>query len=385
MWNSVQFLDTWDDLERNTLIRLVSSLPIYILVVNLLHRGTRQGKHILFFVLLPTHQISALALIPSLIYTAMAHRIQVPQARFLAVIPFTFHLFSSALAYLDHSPNGNGCPPTTFAMFTPSPSAEPYAITKQGQPVTTYVPNHAVCNPDYTDCTTAYDPSTYAWCSTRIPCYSKDCTVTDCNQMVTFSHAQSYHLNSAACPTAGNCNIYGTNVYVPSPTTKTYVEPVYTYYVAPYLDYMEHDYSAVTVEECVYVHPLYPVCSEHVEQWQERYAVHTSVEFLPVTVHTYCSDKTQILQGASTIHVTTPTTIMYLTDIKQTSLSTETWTARATRARTGKPALTDSINSNALHEQVMPTITTSGHAPKQHLVVDPVAATNLAVSIPFLL
>lgn len=273
----------------------------------------------------------------------MAHRIQVPQAtRFLAVIPYTFHLFSSVLAYLDNSPNGHGCSPTTYAMVTPSPNAQPYPITKQGQAVTTYVPKYAVCNPDYTDCTTAYDTSTYAWCSTRIPCYGKDCTVTDCNQMVTFSHTQSYHLNSAVCPTAGNCNIYGTNVYLPSPTTKTYAEPVYTYYAAPYLDYMEHDYSAVTVEECVYVHPQHPVCSEHVEKWEEQYAVHTSVEILPVTIHTYCANPTQILQGTSVIHVTAPTTLMYLTEVKHTSLSTETWTAKASRA--GKWYPPDEIN-----------------------------------------
>ena len=160
--------------------------------------------------------------------------------------------------------------------------------------------------------------------------------------MVTFSHTQSYHLNSAVCPTAGNCNIYGTNVYLPSPTTKTYAEPVYTYYAAPYLDYMEHDYSAVTVEECVYVHPQHPVCSEHVEKWEEQYAVHTSVEILPVTIHTYCANPTQILQGTSVIHVTAPTTLMYLTEVKHTSLSTETWTAKASRA--GKWYPPDEVN-----------------------------------------
>lgn len=212
-------------------------------------------------------------------------------------------------------------------MITPSPNAQPYAVTKQGQQVTTYIPQYAICNPDYTDCTTAYQTSTYAWCSTRIPCYGSPCTVTDCSQMVTFSHTQSYNLKSVFCASAGNCDVHGTTVNVPTPTEKTYVEPVHTYYAAPYLDYY-HDSPRVTVEKCAEVTPGQPLCSAHVEIWEEQYVVHTSVEIIPVTVHTYCAEATHLSHGSEMIHVTASSTLMYVAEFKKTSLSTETWTTK---------------------------------------------------------
>lgn len=252
----------------------------------------------------------------------------IPQARFLAVIPYYVYCFASvASAYIDNVPTQ--CAPTTYAMITPSPHATPYAVTKQGQQVTTYIPQYAVCNPDYTDCTTAYKASTYAWCSTKIPCYGRECTVTACNQMVTFSHTQSYHLNSVHCASTGDCNVYGTNIYVPSPTVHTYVEPVHTYYAASYLEYTEHENPPITVKECVEVQPGLPVCSQHVEIWEEHYVVHTKVEIIPVTVHTYFPKATKLPHGNEVLHVTAPTTLTFLTEVKMTTLSTETWTSKA--------------------------------------------------------
>lgn len=212
--------------------------------------------------------------------------------------------------------------PTTYTLITPSPNAPPYPVTSQGQEITSYIPQYAVCNPDNSDCTTIYSTSTYNWCSTVLPCYPSSCTVTNCAQSVTFSHANSYHLQTTVCPTAGEYTIYGTPTNIPAPTTVYYVEPVVTKYALSYSDYVKGVYEDVGVEKCVEVYPGKSVCEVYVERWVEDVQVKEEVVVLPVTVHTYCPEPTTVTWGGEMVEIgDTPTTYVFVTETTETRKS----------------------------------------------------------------
>lgn len=227
--------------------------------------------------------------------------------------------------------------PTAYAMITPSPDANPYPVTKQGQEVTSCVPQYAVCNPDNSDCTTVYSTKTYNWCSTVVPCYPHSCTVTDCQQAVTFSHENSYHLQSTVCPTAGEYTIHGTATHIPSPTTVYYVQPIVTKYALSYLDYASNKYDNVEVEKCIEIYPGKAVCEVYVEHWVEEVHGKDEIVVLPVTMHTYCPEPTTITCGADVVEiVNAPTTYTFVTE------KTETLTVWETETRT-RDSLTSTL------------------------------------------
>ncbi|KAF8470084.1 hypothetical protein BDZ91DRAFT_792104 [Kalaharituber pfeilii] len=145
--------------------------------------------------------------------------------------------------------------------------------------------------------------------------------------MVTFSHTQCYNLRSVACPSAGPCDIYGSELYVPSPTTQTYVQPVTTYYAAPYLEIVKNSSPTIEVSKCTEALHSKPACSAHEEVWVEKYVVHTEVQVVPITIHTYCADSTAVTRGTEVIHVTALTTILFSIAITETSISTRTSTS----------------------------------------------------------
>lgn len=193
------------------------------------------------------------------------------------------------------SPSPSACDPTTYALITPSPSAPPYPVTSQGQLVTSHVPQYAVCNPDRSDCTTVYAPTTYAWCSTVVPCYPHSCTVTACSQPITFSHDASYQLTTSAG-----------GAY--------YIEPVTTQYVLPYTAYAAGQYDAVVVERCVG-----ELCDVSLEHWVEEVRLTEHVAVLPVTMHTYCAEPTTLVWEGESMVVDRPSTLTWVTGSTRTS------------------------------------------------------------------
>lgn len=216
------------------------------------------------------------------------------------------------------------CPsptPTTYTLITPSPSASPIPVTSQGQLITSHVPQYAICNPDRSDCTTVYSPTTYAWCSTTLPCYPHSCTVTDCTQPITFSHAASYYLASTICTTSGTHTVFGTPTHITAaPTTLYYVEPVTTRYVLPYTDYVESRYDEVVVERCTEVDPAQTVCEVSTERWIERISLVEEIDVLPVTLHTYCEKATTVTWAAGeSVVVERPSTVTWVTGSTRTS------------------------------------------------------------------
>lgn len=253
------------------------------------------------------------------------------------LLPFTlsllFYLFSTIRRV---QACDNVCPTTTtYTMITPSPNAVAYPVTRQFQEVHTYVPEYAVCNPDNSDCTTVYAMRTYNWCSTVVPCYGRACTVTDCAQWVTFSHANTYNLRTAVCGEGGVYTIRGTPTTAAAAAVATsssvvyYVEAIVTRYAVSYRDYSEGKYSRVRVERCWEKEEDDADdggCDFWYERWVEQiYEEEEVVVVVPVTVNTYCPEPTTITYAGSTVTVLeAPTTVVFVTESRVTSTVTVT-------------------------------------------------------------
>lgn len=240
---------------------------------------------------------------------------------------FLASLFSTVSATTSATASATACPtlppplpppPTTYTLITPSPSATPYAVTSQGQLVTSHVPQYAICNPDRSDCTTVYAPTTYAWCSTVLPCYPHSCTVTHCAQPITFSHAASYRLaTTTICPSSDE---YNTATHLAAPSTLVYVEPVVTRYILPYTDYAASRYDSVVVERCTEPHPGEAVCEVTTEHWTTLLSEVEETTVLPVTVHTYCPQATTLTWApGESVVVDRPSTLTWVTGSTRTS------------------------------------------------------------------
>ncbi|KAG0636677.1 hypothetical protein HOY80DRAFT_336662 [Tuber brumale] len=237
----------------------------------------------------------------------------------------------------------NGGPTaTTYTMITPSPNAVAYPVTRQFQEVHTYVPECAVCNLDNSDCITVYAARTYNWCSTVVPCYGRACTITDCAQWVTFSHANTYALRTTACGSGDGalCSNHGRPTAAAAATSLSpssavcHVETIVTRYAVSYTDYNEGRYSRVRVERCLERGDM--ECEVWYERWVEQVYEEEVIVIVPVTVNTYCPEPTTITYAGSTVTATeAPTTVVFVTESRDTStvtitrLSTTTQTATA--------------------------------------------------------
>ncbi|PUU76446.1 hypothetical protein B9Z19DRAFT_1129783 [Tuber borchii] len=258
-------------------------------------------------------------------------------------------------------------------MITPSPNAVAYPVTRQFQEVHTYVPEYAVCNPDNSDCTTVYAMRTYNWCSTVVPCYGHACTVTDCAQWVTFSHANTYNLRTAVCGEGGAYTIRGTPTTA-APTVATsssvvyYVEAIVTRYAVSYRDYSEGKYSRVRVERC----PEGPEedddggCDFWYERWVEQvYEEEEVVVIVPVTVNTYCPEPTTITYAGNTVTVLeAPTTVVFVTESRVTS--TVTVTRLNTTTNTTTAYATSQYSSSQYSSYETPTSVTTSSSTTRH-------------------
>jgi len=239
-----------------------------------------------------------------------------------STLSLLFYLLSPIVQACD-----NVCPTTTtYTMIAPSPNAVAYPVTRQFQEVHTYVPEYAVCNPDNSDCTTVYAMRTYNWCSAVVPCYGCACTVTDCAQWVTFSHANTYTLRTAVCGKGGVYTIRGTPTTAAVATSSAvyYVEAIVTRYAVSYRDYSEGKYSRVRVERCLEDDD--GGCDFWYERWAEQvYEEEEVVVIVPVTVNTYCPEPTTITYAGSTVTVLeAPTTVVFVTESRVTSTVTVT-------------------------------------------------------------
>ncbi|PWW73814.1 hypothetical protein C7212DRAFT_354141 [Tuber magnatum] len=218
-------------------------------------------------------------------------------------------------------------------MITPSPDAVAYPVTGQFQKVHTCVPEYAVCNADNFECTTVYSTREYNWCSAVVPCYGRACTVTDCAQWVTFSHANTYALRTAAALGGGGGGVYNTAAAVETlssslPSAMCHVQVIVTKYAVSYRDYSEGKYSRVRVERCPEDHDW--ECEVWYESWVEQvYEEEEAVVIVPVTVNAYCPEPTTITYAGSTVTVLeVPTTVVFVTESRVTS------TVRVTRLST---------------------------------------------------
>ena len=150
-------------------------------------------------------------------------------------------------------PLANATSSLTQFTFTSTPTPQP--TYRQNQVITSSIPLFAVCNPDFSECTTKYSTTEVKWCSaTTLPspyfCEdsgSEGCTVTECDQPVTFSSK----VGELRATTTGNA------------TT--------TYYIAPYMEYI-YPHSTphaqiVSARECHRNGENIRICVDKQETW----------------------------------------------------------------------------------------------------------------------
>jgi hypothetical protein len=178
--------------------------------------------------------------------------------------------------------------PAIITLVTPSPSAQPIAITSQGQIVTSYIPKITVCahpplafvsgrlpdpvptGPPYLNytvsiptgtgtCLTTYSPTITPICYTVLNGLASRTTVTDCTQEVTFSSDVDFLLETPD-PTQS-----GSSLITPAP----HVRLINTYYAATWSEFKTPGVAPENVEVkiCSSYENGTTVCMEQVEVW----------------------------------------------------------------------------------------------------------------------
>jgi len=128
----------------------------------------------------------------------------------------------------NHRRQASATQATTYTVITPSPSAEPVAVTSLSQVVTSYVPLITACaiagssvspviskwsnsstnnalalrSVSSSDCTTQYSSTLLTICATTLQGLGSTVSITACDQRVTFSSEYGYSLIPASTTTS---------------------------------------------------------------------------------------------------------------------------------------------------------------------------------------
>ncbi|KAF7877412.1 hypothetical protein EAF04_001089 [Stromatinia cepivora] len=231
---------------------------------------------------------------------------------------------------------------TTSVNYTlpwPATKSIQPTVTSQGMNVTSVIPIYEMCNlpgASTTSCLPFFQTLITTKCSTVLTGYFTRHTVSECDEIVTFSTQYGYSLATAA-PTASRASGLhkrGKNTLV----TKNYVHNITTYYAAPWQSIAADDPSDIHVTICGLSSDGVRVCTTVTEVW----VIHT--EYLPVynteviSVSTIVSS-TGVLAFAPVIYITiTPGTFILSTQIVSTSLSAKNVTSTSPIERSSRPA-----------------------------------------------
>ncbi|KAF7894252.1 hypothetical protein EAF00_007766 [Botryotinia globosa] len=195
--------------------------------------------------------------------------------------------------------------------------------TSQGMNVTSIIPVFEMCNlpgARTTSCSPSFQTVITTQCSTVLTGYFTKHTVSECDEIVTFSTQYGYALATATPPTSSVSALYK-HEKIPS-LTKNYVHNVTTYYAAPWRSIAADDPSDIHVQICGLSSDGVQMCTTVTEIW----VIHT--EYLPIyytkaiSISTVVSS-TAVLAFAANIYITiTPGTFNLSTKVVSTSLST---------------------------------------------------------------
>ncbi|QSZ32415.1 hypothetical protein DSL72_001989 [Monilinia vaccinii-corymbosi] len=196
-------------------------------------------------------------------------------------------------------------------------------VTSQGMTVTSVIPIYETCNlpgARTTSCSPSYQTVITTRCSAVLTGYFTRHTISDCDEIVTFSTQYGYSLATTKPPAS--------RVSTPCQSdTKNYVQNITTYYAAPWQSIAADDPSDIHVSICGLSSEGIQVCTTVLEVW----IIH--VEYSPVyrteaiSVSTVFSS-TGVLAFGPAIYVTiTPGTFVLSTQIVSTSLSAKNVTS----------------------------------------------------------
>ncbi|PQE05996.1 hypothetical protein CJF30_00004926 [Rutstroemia sp. NJR-2017a BBW] len=217
-------------------------------------------------------------------------------------------------------------------------------ITSQGMSVTHIIPLYEVCNlpgANTTSCSPSFTTSTATTCSTVLTGYFQRHTVSECDEIVTFSSQFDYALITKPIPTTT----------VPAarkregsePDMTTYVQNFTTYYAAPWQSIAANDPSAIHVRICGTDISGDMICTTITEVWIIR------TEYVPVfyskeiSLSTIITSPQILVLGPSSSLTLNPGTYLlqtrltssYLTPMNQTSTSTLSSDSTLTTTITG--------------------------------------------------
>ncbi|KAG4033274.1 hypothetical protein MFRU_005g02870 [Monilinia fructicola] len=205
------------------------------------------------------------------------------------------------------------------------------AVISQEMIVTSMIPIYETCNlpgARTTSCSPSFQTIITTKCSTVLKGYFTRHTVSECDEIVTFSTQYGYSLATTK-PPAHSVSASNRRDRNKSGTT-TYVHNITTYYAAPWQSIAADDPSNIHVIICGLSSKGIQVCTTVNEVW----VIHT--EYLPVyyteaiSVSTTFSS-TGVLAFGPTIYVSiTPGIFVLATQIVSTSLSAKNFTSTST-------------------------------------------------------
>ncbi|ESZ91739.1 hypothetical protein SBOR_7890 [Sclerotinia borealis F-4128] len=223
-------------------------------------------------------------------------------------------------------------PPINYTLPWPATTYIQPTVTSQGMTVTSVIPIYETCNlpgARTTTCSPSFQTIITTICSTVLIGYFTRHTVSECNEIVTFSTQYGYSLATTR-PPASTVSALHRRKETTSITTNYYVHNTTTYYAAPWQSIAAGDPSDIQVNICGLSSAGVQVCTTINEVW----VVHT--EYIPVyyteaiSISTLVSS-TGVLAFGPAIYVTmTPGTFMLSTQIVSTTLSARNVTSTST-------------------------------------------------------
>ncbi|EMC98414.1 hypothetical protein BAUCODRAFT_146943 [Baudoinia panamericana UAMH 10762] len=276
--------------------------------------------------------------------------------------------------------------PGVIAYITPSPGANPVAITAQSQLVTYYVPQYTLCPlaqsdffaptrtpisrpttapfhnysssipPGSTSCSTIYSQATNTICDTTLRDLITSYPVTECSQDITFSTREGYRLITPTLTANISTNTTSTNgtaMITPTPTFS--IQNLTTYYFAPWQNLTGGTAPPDITKAICADYTNGTECITEYEVW------HTSV-ITETRTATQSLDITTRIPGPSSV-VIWETIVANVTEIMTTFSTTTTseleyetsWTVTHTRAASFSTAPT--VFETFTVEQVSPATT----------------------------
>lgn len=268
---------------------------------------------------------------------------------------------SIAQAYQEES-TGQTTSVNSTLLWPATKSIQP-TVTSQGMNVTSVIPIYETCNlpgASTTSCSPSFQTLITTKCSTVLTGYFTRHTVSDCDEIITFSTQYGYSLATTTASASGFSRLH--RQIKSMSASKNNVHNITTYYAAPWQSIAADNPSDIHVTICGLSSDGVLVCTTVTEVW----VIHT--EYLPVhnteviSVSTVVSS-TGVLAFAPDMYITiTPGTLILSTQRVSTILSAKNITSTSTigSMSSGSADLSSSIEDSTTTIYITgPTSTTT--------------------------